>query len=238
MIEGPGFKSGHNFTETSLLDLIVTVGRSLVNASQYQSDNISNARARGLEFGIRGGRRIELGRPIDIRARVTYTLLDSEILAEVYLELIGGRQAQLGLGETDQVPAGQLDPAGDRGAAPVVQAEQGQRGAALARAGLADDAEGAPARHREAHPVDRPQRPGRRCEPHSQVVFPDRRVGVLIVGGAGPGHPPYRLVHKGPPSTPRPHHRVCPMRATVVAVKIPARHRAACGDPTPDEVLN
>jgi outer membrane cobalamin receptor len=61
-------------------DLIIAVG-SFAGSSRYMTDNISNARARGVEFGVRGGRRFELGRPIDIRARVAYTLLDSEILA-------------------------------------------------------------------------------------------------------------------------------------------------------------
>jgi outer membrane receptor protein involved in Fe transport len=61
-------------------DLIIAVG-SFAGSSRYMTDNISNARSRGIEFGISASRRIELGRPIDIRARVAYTLLDSEILA-------------------------------------------------------------------------------------------------------------------------------------------------------------
>jgi outer membrane cobalamin receptor len=61
-------------------DLIIAVG-SFAGSSRYMTDNISNARARGVEVGVRGGRRFELGRPVDIRARVAYTLLDSEILA-------------------------------------------------------------------------------------------------------------------------------------------------------------
>lgn len=56
-------------------DLIVTVGRSLSDASRYQSDNISNARARGVEalVSARPGR--------GLSAAVAYTFLDSEILA-------------------------------------------------------------------------------------------------------------------------------------------------------------
>jgi outer membrane receptor protein involved in Fe transport len=56
-------------------DLIVTVGRSLANASQYQSDNISNARSRGLEFlaTVRTRR--------GLRASAAYTFVDAEILA-------------------------------------------------------------------------------------------------------------------------------------------------------------
>jgi outer membrane cobalamin receptor len=55
-------------------DLIISVGR-FRDASQYRTDNISNARARGVEFGAavrtRGG--------VDVR--VSYTWLDTEILA-------------------------------------------------------------------------------------------------------------------------------------------------------------
>ena len=56
-------------------DLIVTVGRSFRDASQYRSDNISNARSRGLELsaGMRPARSLDL--------RAAYTWLDTEILA-------------------------------------------------------------------------------------------------------------------------------------------------------------
>jgi outer membrane receptor protein involved in Fe transport len=56
-------------------DLIVSVGRSLRDASQYRTDNISNARARGLELsaGVRPAAALDL--------RASYTRLDSEILA-------------------------------------------------------------------------------------------------------------------------------------------------------------
>jgi outer membrane cobalamin receptor len=56
-------------------DLIVSVGRSFRDASRYLTDNISNARARGLELS--GGLR-PMG-SLDLRA--TYTWLDTEILA-------------------------------------------------------------------------------------------------------------------------------------------------------------
>lgn len=56
-------------------DLLVTVGASLQGASQYQTDNISNARARGLEFSADG----RLLASVSVRA--TYTLLDTEILS-------------------------------------------------------------------------------------------------------------------------------------------------------------
>jgi outer membrane cobalamin receptor len=56
-------------------DLIVTIGRSLRDASRYRSDNVSNARARGLEtaaaWRTRGG----------LSARATYTWLATGILA-------------------------------------------------------------------------------------------------------------------------------------------------------------
>jgi outer membrane receptor protein involved in Fe transport len=56
-------------------DLIVTVGRSLVDASHYRTDNISNARSRGVElFGS-----AKPAHPLTLRA--TYTFLDTEILS-------------------------------------------------------------------------------------------------------------------------------------------------------------
>jgi outer membrane cobalamin receptor len=56
-------------------DLIVTVGRSLQDASRYRSDNISNARARGLEISSDG----RFGRALTLRA--SYTFLATEILS-------------------------------------------------------------------------------------------------------------------------------------------------------------
>jgi len=56
-------------------DLIVTVGRSFQDASRFRTDNISNARSRGLELSA-GARPFAA---IDLRA--SYTLLDTEILA-------------------------------------------------------------------------------------------------------------------------------------------------------------
>jgi len=56
-------------------DLIITVGTSLQGASRYQTDNISNARARGLELS--GDAR--LARGFTVRANCTF--LDTEILS-------------------------------------------------------------------------------------------------------------------------------------------------------------
>ena len=56
-------------------DLIVAVGRSLQDASRFRTDNISNARARGLELAASA--RSAWG--LDVR--VTYTWLVTEILA-------------------------------------------------------------------------------------------------------------------------------------------------------------
>lgn len=61
-------------------DLIVAVG-SFRESSRYMTDNISNARSRGVELSLRTGRRFDLGTPIDLHARIGYTFLDSEILA-------------------------------------------------------------------------------------------------------------------------------------------------------------
>lgn len=61
-------------------DLIVAVG-SFRESSRYTTDNIANAGARGLELGLSAGRRLEARAPIDLRGRIAYTWLDSEVLA-------------------------------------------------------------------------------------------------------------------------------------------------------------
>jgi outer membrane receptor protein involved in Fe transport len=61
-------------------DLIVAVG-SFRESSRYITDNISNARARGVELGVAGRHRLSSPRPMDVHGRVAYTLVDSEILA-------------------------------------------------------------------------------------------------------------------------------------------------------------
>jgi vitamin B12 transporter len=58
-------------------DLIVAVGR-FIESSRYRTDNISNARARGLE---RASTLKTRARGFDVQGRLTYTFLDSEILA-------------------------------------------------------------------------------------------------------------------------------------------------------------
>jgi outer membrane cobalamin receptor len=56
-------------------DLIVAVGRSFRDASRYRTDNISNARSRGLELSA-------AIRPLPaLNLRGSYTLLDTDILA-------------------------------------------------------------------------------------------------------------------------------------------------------------
>jgi outer membrane receptor protein involved in Fe transport len=61
-------------------DLIVAVG-SFSGSSQYQTDNISNARARGVELAASGRVRLHARVPVDLQLRAGYTFLDSEILA-------------------------------------------------------------------------------------------------------------------------------------------------------------
>jgi outer membrane cobalamin receptor len=56
-------------------DLIVAVGPAIANASMYRTDNISNASANGVELSASGRTGWGLG------ARVSYTFLDTEILA-------------------------------------------------------------------------------------------------------------------------------------------------------------
>lgn len=56
-------------------DLIVAVGRSLADASRFRTDNISNARARGLEIAA------AWRAPAGLEATLAYTRLATEILA-------------------------------------------------------------------------------------------------------------------------------------------------------------
>lgn len=56
-------------------DLIVAVGRSLSDASRYQSDNIANARARGIELVA------SVRPPGGFAASLAYTWLSTEVLA-------------------------------------------------------------------------------------------------------------------------------------------------------------
>jgi outer membrane receptor protein involved in Fe transport len=60
-------------------DLIIAVG-SFTEASRYRTDNISNARARGVELSASARGRIG-ERGVDLEARAAYTFLDTEILA-------------------------------------------------------------------------------------------------------------------------------------------------------------
>jgi len=61
-------------------DLIIAVG-SFVEASRYRTDNIANARARGLELAGTARARIATAAPVDIDWRVAYTFLDTAVLA-------------------------------------------------------------------------------------------------------------------------------------------------------------
>jgi outer membrane cobalamin receptor len=61
-------------------DLIVAVG-SFEQSSRYQTDNISNARAHGVELSGTARARTTWQVPIDFNLRVAVTLLDTEILA-------------------------------------------------------------------------------------------------------------------------------------------------------------
>ena len=72
-------------------DLIVSVGQSFQDASQFRTDNLDNSRARGLELAASA--RTAQG----FAARVTYTWLDTEVLA---LDDAGG-QAKAGFAVGD-----------------------------------------------------------------------------------------------------------------------------------------
>jgi vitamin B12 transporter len=76
------FAAGHASVDATWFhntfdDLIVAVG-SFVDSSRYRTDNISNARAKGIELGTSVHQRAHA---VDLQARISYTFLDSEILA-------------------------------------------------------------------------------------------------------------------------------------------------------------
>ncbi len=77
-----------------------------------------------------------------------------ERVLEDHRHAAAAQPAQLALGQAGQLPAVEGDGAGDPGVG--VQAHHGHRGDGLAGAGLADDAEGLPAAHREAEGVHGP----------------------------------------------------------------------------------
>jgi outer membrane receptor protein involved in Fe transport len=76
------FASGRGLIEATWFkntfdDLIIAVGK-FVESSRYRTDNISNARAQGLELATTIRTRVS---GLDLQSRVGYTFLDSEILA-------------------------------------------------------------------------------------------------------------------------------------------------------------
>ena len=73
-IGGPSLVADATWFFNRYEDLIVTVGTTLTGASRYQTDNIANARAQGLETGLRW--RSGAG----LSARVSWTWLDTEVL--------------------------------------------------------------------------------------------------------------------------------------------------------------
>lgn len=100
-----------------------------------------------------------------------------ERILEDHRHVPAAQPAYLLLRQTDQLAAAHEDLAGDGGALGVVQAQDGQRGHALARAGLADDAERPPALHRERHAVHRADHAVLGVETHPQVAHP--QIGIL-----------------------------------------------------------
>ena len=79
------FADGHASIEATVFynryeDLIVAVG-SFQESSHYQTDNISNARAGGVELSGTARARAAWRVPVDFNLRVAVTLLDTEILA-------------------------------------------------------------------------------------------------------------------------------------------------------------
>ena len=79
------FAGGHAVAEATVFtnhydDLIVAVG-SFSGSSRYQTDNISNARATGLELALTLRGRVMQWCGLDLAGRIGYTALDTEVLA-------------------------------------------------------------------------------------------------------------------------------------------------------------
>ena len=79
------FAGGHAVAEATVFtnhydDLIVAVG-SFSGSSRYQTDNISNARATGLELALTLRGRVMQWGGLDLAGRIGYTALDTEVLA-------------------------------------------------------------------------------------------------------------------------------------------------------------
>ena len=79
------FASGHAVAEATVFtnhydDLIVAVG-SFSGSSRYQTDNISNARATGLELALTLRGRVMQWGGLELAGRIGYTALDTEVLA-------------------------------------------------------------------------------------------------------------------------------------------------------------
>ena len=79
------FAGGHAVAEATVFtnhydDLIVAVG-SFSGSSRYRTDNISNARATGLELALTLRGRVMQWGGLDLAGRIGYTALDTEILA-------------------------------------------------------------------------------------------------------------------------------------------------------------
>ena len=79
------FAGGHAVAEATVFtnhydDLIVAVG-SFSGSSRYRTDNISNARATGLELALTLRGRVMQWGGLDLAGRIGYTALDTEVLA-------------------------------------------------------------------------------------------------------------------------------------------------------------
>src|ERR1700676_1962031 len=74
-LAGGAYSFGATAFSNRYEDLIVTIGRSLRDASRYRTDNVSNARARGVE--LTGDARL----PSGFKIQGTYTFLATEILS-------------------------------------------------------------------------------------------------------------------------------------------------------------
>lgn len=92
VIHNASFDHGFLCAELQRIDRVLIARERLVDtlmlARRKHSSGLYNLDALCARYGIDNSRRTKHG-----------ALLDAEILAEVYLELIGGRQAQLGLAE-------------------------------------------------------------------------------------------------------------------------------------------
>jgi len=114
----------------------------------------------------------------DLAAHAVHRVQAGEGVLEDHGDVLAAHASQLGLRGLEEILAVQQDLAADLRALGVQQPEDREIGDALARAGLADDAERLPAPQREGQPGDRVHDPVLGRELHGEVLDLEQQVAA------------------------------------------------------------